>query len=155
MPGYGILEPDEGTGLLPWSWARERLERSRDYWIATRWPDGRPHLMPVWGIWRDRSLVFSSARASRKARNLVAEPRCTVATDDPLEPVVVEGVATFLEDSAEIATFASAVNAKHDVEYPVSFYAAPENVCIRIDAVSAIGLVEADFTGSPTRWDLR
>ena len=155
MPGYGILAPDQGTGLLPWSWARERLERSRDYWIATTWPDGRPHLMPVWGVSRDRSLVFSSARVPRKARNLAAEPRCTVATDDPLEPVVVEGVATFLEDSSEIAVFASAVNAKHGVEYPVSFYTAPENVCIRVDAVSAIGLVEAEFTGSPTRWDLR
>jgi len=26
MPGYGLLPPDEGTGLLPWSWAEERLE---------------------------------------------------------------------------------------------------------------------------------
>ena len=25
MPGYGLLGPDEGTGLLPWSWAEERL----------------------------------------------------------------------------------------------------------------------------------
>jgi PPOX class probable F420-dependent enzyme len=155
MPGYGILAADEGTGLLPWSWAAERLERSRDYWIATTWPDGRPHVMPVWGIWRDRSLVFSSSRSSRKARNLAADPRCSLATEDPLEPVTVEGAATFLDDASEIAEFASAINAKHQVDYPVSFYTSPENVCIRIDALSAIGLAEADFTGSPTRWDLR
>src|SRR5690606_27626478 len=24
MPGYGIVGPDEGSGLLPWSWAVER-----------------------------------------------------------------------------------------------------------------------------------
>ena len=41
MPGYGILRPEEGTGLLPWSWADERLRRSHDFWLATVWPDGR------------------------------------------------------------------------------------------------------------------
>ena len=25
MPGYGIVGPDQGSGLLPWSWAEERL----------------------------------------------------------------------------------------------------------------------------------
>ena len=39
MPGYGTLGPDQGTGLLPWSWAEERLVRSHDYWVATTWPD--------------------------------------------------------------------------------------------------------------------
>ncbi|HXN58297.1 MAG TPA: hypothetical protein VN912_06910 [Candidatus Angelobacter sp.] len=35
MPGYGTLDAEHGTGLLPWSWARERLERSHDYWVAS------------------------------------------------------------------------------------------------------------------------
>ena len=53
MPGYGILGPDGGTGLLPWSWAEERLRDSRNYWLATVRPDGRPHVMPVWAVWDD------------------------------------------------------------------------------------------------------
>ena len=51
MPGYGTLGPDEGTGLLPWSWAEERLVRSHDFWLATTWPDGGPHVTPVWAVW--------------------------------------------------------------------------------------------------------
>ncbi len=35
MPGYGILPADAGSGLLPWAWAVERLERSHNYWVAT------------------------------------------------------------------------------------------------------------------------
>jgi hypothetical protein len=35
MPGYGLLGPDQGSGLLPWSWAEERLSASHDYWVAT------------------------------------------------------------------------------------------------------------------------
>jgi len=155
MPGYGIAGPDEGGGLLSWSWAVERLERSRNYWVATTRPDGRPHVMPVWGIWHDRQFVFSSSRSARKARNLAVDPRCVVTTDDPLEPVVVEGRASPLTDPGEIEAFAAAINRKHSVDYPVDFYTAPDNACFRVAPVTAIGLTEVNFTGSPTRWDLR
>ncbi|MGB6088486.1 MAG: hypothetical protein WBG26_03240 [Candidatus Binataceae bacterium] len=30
MPGYGILAASEGQRLLAWSWARERLEKSKN-----------------------------------------------------------------------------------------------------------------------------
>ena len=46
MPGYGIAGPTDGTGLLPWSWATERLTWSHDYWVATVRPDGTPALSP-------------------------------------------------------------------------------------------------------------
>ncbi len=72
MPGYGTLGEDEGTGLLPWSWAEEQLRRSHNFWLATRWPDGRPHVMPVWAVWQAQTLLFSSSLGSRKARNLAA-----------------------------------------------------------------------------------
>ena len=44
-PGYGIAADEEG--LLPWSWAAERLTVARNFFIATTRPDGRPHLMIV------------------------------------------------------------------------------------------------------------
>ena len=28
MPGYGIADAGKGSGLLPWRWARERLNRA-------------------------------------------------------------------------------------------------------------------------------
>jgi hypothetical protein len=31
MPGYGIAGPTEGSGLLHWSWAAERLTAARNY----------------------------------------------------------------------------------------------------------------------------
>ncbi|MDQ2759398.1 MAG: pyridoxamine 5'-phosphate oxidase family protein [Actinomycetota bacterium] len=40
--------------------------------------------MPVWGVWHEDHLWFSSSKGSRKARNLAAEPRCSISTDDPL-----------------------------------------------------------------------
>lgn len=72
MPGYGILPADEGTGLLPWSWAQQRLSSSVNYWLASVWPDGRPHVMAVWGVWDGLLLWFSSGGRSRKTRNLTS-----------------------------------------------------------------------------------
>jgi len=68
MPGYGV--PADPDGMLPWSFAEQRLESAHDYWLATVWPDGRPHVMPVWGAWFDGRLWFSTDQTSRKARNL-------------------------------------------------------------------------------------
>lgn len=155
MPGYGIEGPTDGTGLLPWAWAVERLSRSHDYWVTSVWPDGRPHTMPVWGVWLDDALWFSSSLGSRKARNLAADPRCTVATDHAQEPVVVEGHAVIVRDLAAIERFLEQSNAKYVTSYELDFLDPDQNATIRVTPARAIGLVEADFTGSPTRWTFR
>src|SRR2546427_4666203 len=60
MPGYGLPAADKGEGLLPWEWAVERLTESHNYWVATTRPEGRPHVMPVWGIWVESVFYFST-----------------------------------------------------------------------------------------------
>jgi len=152
MPGYGILDAGQGTGLLPWSWARERLERSHDYWVATVGADGRPHVMPVWGVWVDDALWFSSSRASRKARNLAGRPQCAITTDNAYEPVVIEGEAELIDHPAGIAAFVAKTNEKYRTEYSIEFFTSPSNACFRVRPAWAFGLTESDFTGSPTRW---
>ena len=72
MPGYGLLPPGEGRGLLPWSWAEEHLGASRNYWVSTVSPSGAPHARPVWGVWSDGQLYFSSG--SRIRTNLTKRP---------------------------------------------------------------------------------
>lgn len=152
MPGYGVLPPGEGTGLLPWAWAEERLVRSHDYWLATAWPDGRPHVMPVWAVWLDGALWWSSSRGSRKARNVEADPRCSITTSDPLEPVVVEGTAERVTDGDRIAAFLAGLSQKYDWDYGPDFLDPDVNGSYRVVPSTAFGLTEADFSGSPTRW---
>ncbi len=153
MPDYGILAAAEGTGLLPWSWAIERLTTSHDYWVATVWPDGRPHISPVWGVWLEDNIWFSCGPASRKTRNLIADPRCTVTTDNALSPVIVDGVAAAVDAHALIVSFTGAANQKYESDYSVEFFAA--NSLFRVSPLVAFGLEEGDFAGSPTRWTFR
>lgn len=152
MPGYGIRPAGEGSGLLSWEWALGRLAGSHDYWVASVRPDGRPHVMPVWGVWLDDAFWFSSSVGSRKMRNLAERPDCVVTTDDPRDPVVLEGHAEPTADPAEIAGFLAVLNAKYAVAYGVDFLDPAVNATVRVRPVQAIGLLHTDFRGSPTRW---
>jgi PPOX class probable F420-dependent enzyme len=116
MPGYGLAEAQGGKGLLPWSWAEAFLSKGKNYWLATTRPDGRPHLMPVWGLWREERFEFSTGMQSRKARNLAREPRCTVGLEHELEAVVVEGTAELITDAETIRTFAELYAQKYDYD---------------------------------------
>jgi len=92
--------PDATTGLKPWSWAVERLEKSHNYWIATTRPDGHPHLMIVWGIWWEEAFWFSTGPRTRKAKNIAANPRCVIGTDQADEAIILEGAIKEVKDRA-------------------------------------------------------
>ncbi len=55
VPGYGI--PETLEGVLPWSWALERLERALIYWLATAGSDRRATPHPDLGGVGRRTLV--------------------------------------------------------------------------------------------------
>jgi len=148
MIGYGIVPAGEGEGLLPWSWAVERLTRARNYFLATTRPDGRPHVMVLWGVWLDDDRFhFSTDRSSRKARNLAENPRCVLTPGDADEAVIVEGEARELADEAMRAPFLRAYQAKYD--WDVASMNAPIFV-LRPRLV--FGQIEETFTRSATRW---
>jgi PPOX class probable F420-dependent enzyme len=152
MPGYGIAGPEEGGGLLPWSWAEEQLVASRNFWLATRWPDGRPHAMPVWAVWHAGALWFSSSKGSRKASNLAADPRCVLTTEDPTNPVVLEGEAELLTDMRDLEALLAAENAKYGTDYGLDMLDPAVNCAYRVHPRWVFGLRAGEFTSSPTRW---
>jgi pyridoxamine 5'-phosphate oxidase-like protein len=149
MPGYGVLGAEDGKGLLPWRWATERLTSSHNYWVATGRPDGRPHLMPVWGLWLDGAFYFSTGRESRKAKNLARDSHCVITTERADEAVIIEGVAREIPFETLPPQFVTVFKEKYDWtmngdEGPV--YAVVPQV--------AFGFIETggDFLGTATRW---
>jgi hypothetical protein len=94
MPGYGV--PDTVDGALPWSWALERIAKVRTHFISSVRPDGRVHVMPVWGIWTDGWYVFSTAITSVKSKNLMANPSVGVSFEDGMDAFVLEGTAEII-----------------------------------------------------------
>jgi PPOX class probable F420-dependent enzyme len=152
MPGYGIESAESGTGLLSWAWAEQRLAASRNYWLVTTWPDGRPHAMPVWAVWHAGALWFSCGKDSRKVRNLDADPRCVLTTEDASNPVVLEGVAELVTEQAELELLLRLENAKYNTDYGMDMLSPDFARAYRVRPRWAFGLESDDFTGSPTRW---
>ena len=147
MPGYGI-DRDE-KGLRPWSHAREKLERARTYWIATVRPDGRPHCVPVWGLWLDERFIFSTGADARKSRNLAANPNCVVTVEEGDRHIIVEGIAAMLTGEADRARVTKIYQRKYDWKEelpPGPIFAVRPTVAFAFSAVTG------EFTTTATRW---
>jgi PPOX class probable F420-dependent enzyme len=54
--------------------------------LATVLPDGAPHTTPVWAILEDGRIAFFTQSKSRKARNLLREPRVALSVVDAQNP---------------------------------------------------------------------
>lgn len=144
MPGYGV--PETNDGALPWAWAEERLVKCRNYFFASVRPDGRPHVMPLWGLWMDGLFAFSTAITSVKSKNLIANPNCVLTVDDGHEAVLVEGVAKIVQMS-EIPTFPGLYKDKY------GYGAIDDGPKWVVEPRAAFGFVEDDsFSQTATKW---
>ncbi|MFI0350280.1 pyridoxamine 5'-phosphate oxidase family protein [Actinomadura sp. 9N407] len=86
------------SGPLPWSRAHDRLvaelvQVETPLFLGTVRPDGRPHSAGVGAYWYDGDLYFTSGPGTRKARNLAANPACTISLRLTGVDLVLEGEA--------------------------------------------------------------
>lgn len=151
-PGYF---PKGKKGLLPWSWAEQRLKKSHNYWITTVRPDGSPHSMVVWGLWQDGRFIFSTGSSSRKAKNLASSPACVVCTENAGEAIIVEGIA----EIADVSTRRRFL-APYERKYKWDMSSMREGILSMKEPVFAVrpkvvfGLWEKYFQEKSTRWKL-
>jgi Pyridoxamine 5'-phosphate oxidase len=134
----------DGYGTPPIEWERVRNTLSTDItqapdtggpnrhtpWLTTINPDGMPHVTPVGfaqlnGVW-----YFTSGPATRKSRNIAADPRCVVSVATHPFDLVIEGTAARVTDSDELRTVAAEYNrlgwpAQADGDALTAEYSAP------------------------------
>ena len=92
MPeGYGV--PDNSDGLLDWSDVEARLVASPQYWLATTRPDGRPHVIPRWGVWVAGRFWYDGAPTTVHVRNLARNGACSLHLEDGWQAVIVDGMS--------------------------------------------------------------
>src|SRR5690348_3306694 len=105
---------DEASGLapLPWSRAADLLEtgvfsNGAAAFVGTVRPDGRPHAARIGAAWHDGAVYFQTGAQTRKARNLAANPACTVSASLPGIDLVFEGEAELVTDAATLEAVAA------------------------------------------------
>jgi hypothetical protein len=118
MPeGYGL--PESTEGLLPWAQVEARLVAATSYWLATVRPDGRPHVVPRWGVWVDGRFYYDGAPTTVHVRNLTANPACSLNLESGTEAVIVEGESLPIQAPADTlgARISAAFSKYHDAGY--------------------------------------
>jgi hypothetical protein len=100
-----------GNPELEWSRARTALMASPTpeitHFLGTSRPDGTPHAAGIGAQWLDGDLYFTSSPAARKARDLAANPRCTISVRMPGIDLVLEGSAARVTDPQTLAEVAA------------------------------------------------
>src|SRR5947208_68159 len=115
-----VINVGAGDGLPPVSWGAvvEKLDEgsapapeahnARTKWLTTVNEDGSPHVTAVGALWLDGTFWFQTGARTRKSRNVVRDPRCSIAVSIRDADVVFEGAATKVTDPASVARVAKA-----------------------------------------------
>ena len=147
----------------PWAEAREQLAAASRYWFATVRSDGRPHVMPLFGVWLDGSLFFTANPKTRKARNLAGDDRCVIAASSEALDLVVEGTAVRVRDEATLRRVVEAYASKYgwpltirddggfDAPYGAPSAGSPPYEPYQLTPVTAFGFGVVEPFGA-TRW---
>src|SRR5215217_3898435 len=112
----GTIDPRYGNASATapaWSDIDQLLAEAQLYWIVTVRADGRPHAVPLCGVWREGAFWFCTGDAEQKMRNLEHDPHVTVLAG-PLgaggwssgKDIAVEGVAERVTDDAVLRSLA-------------------------------------------------
>jgi general stress protein 26 len=119
-PRYG----DASATPPPWTDIERLLTEAQLYWIITVRTDGRPHAVPLVGVWQDGAFAFCTGAEEQKQRNLDANPHVAVTTGstgatgwNSSEDVVVEGTAVRVRDAEALQGLADAWFAKYGEDW--------------------------------------
>jgi hypothetical protein len=101
-----------GPEPIPWSRPREllvakMLSFETHCFLGTVRPDGRPHAAGVGGAWHDGDVYFQCGPETRKARNIAANPVCTMSVSLPGMDLVFEREAERVTDTPTLEAVAA------------------------------------------------
>lgn len=122
MPAsYGV--PESGEGLLSWEHVAGRMREAHDYWLVSVRPDGRPHAVPVWGVWLGDTIHFGGGRATRKAKNITENPSVVIHSESGEEAVILEGEALEVTDPGKLVNIDDAYETKYGIRHGTPVWA--------------------------------
>jgi nitroimidazol reductase NimA-like FMN-containing flavoprotein (pyridoxamine 5'-phosphate oxidase superfamily) len=123
----GKIDPRYGNVSAtapPWDDIQRLLTDAQLYWIITVRADGRPHAVPLVGVWHDGAFAFCTGPEEQKQRNLDANAQVAVTTGstgtngwDSGKDVVVEGTAVRVSDVEALQVLAAAWFAKYGEDW--------------------------------------
>ena len=130
---------------MSWDWVVGQLESARNYWIGSVRPSGRPHSVPVWGVWTDDAFHFATDPQGVTAKNLRRNPEAVVTLESGDEVVILEGMFALRESTPSVR---QAFLAKYDMPWGAEETIPVFSLTLR----KAFAWTEQDYPSNATRW---
>src|SRR6478735_8770976 len=124
---FGQIDPRYGNASATapaWDEIERILTDAQLYWIVTVRGDGRPHAVPLVGVWHDGAFAFCTGAEEQKHRNLESNRQVAVTTGSmgangwaSGKDVVVEGAVVRVTDGEVLKVLAEAWFAKYGEDW--------------------------------------
>jgi general stress protein 26 len=123
----GKVDPRYGNASVPapaWEDIERLLADAQLYWIITVRRDGRPHAVPLVGVWHDGAFFFCTGTQEQKHLNLETNAHVAVTTGSTGaggwgtgKDVVIEGTAVRVTDADALQALAAAWFTKYGKDW--------------------------------------
>lgn len=154
----------EERDLLGEALAQELLDACLIAKLATLDADGGIHIVGMWFLWDGEAVLLPTSRKTRKAKNIVRDPRATVMIDDSRGGFDLRGLTLMGRAELQGGAEALATNRRIHLKYltergrelePVDRYLATDDVTIRFvpERASAWNLRDTDQGRAVARQD--
>lgn len=84
---------DNPVSYVGWEWVVEQMTASKNYWLSSVRPDGRPHVVPRWGVFIDNRFFYDGSPETRHAQNILENPNVYLHLESGDQVVMMEGVS--------------------------------------------------------------
>jgi hypothetical protein len=100
MPDPKISRPklpkgyaDNPASYVDWEWVAVQLTESRNYWLCSVRPDGRPHIVPRWGVFIKNKFYYDGSPETRHAQNIMENPHVSLHLESGTQVIILEGTS--------------------------------------------------------------
>ncbi len=84
---------DHPKSEVSWEYVEHCLMVSKNYWLCSVRPNGRPHAVPRWGVYVEGKIYYDGSPETRHAQNIASNPNVTVHLESGDEAIILEGSA--------------------------------------------------------------
>jgi hypothetical protein len=82
---------DNPVSYVEWNWVATQLTESKNYWLCSVRPDGRPHAIPRWAVFIEGNLYYDGSPETRHAKNTESNPHIAVHLESGDQAIMLEG----------------------------------------------------------------
>jgi hypothetical protein len=84
---------DNPASFVDWGWVAGQLTEAKNYWLSSVRPNGRPHVVPRWGVFIDNRFYYDGSPETRHAQNIVKNPHVSLHLESGNQVVMMEGTS--------------------------------------------------------------